>query len=151
MTADQQPSHADPPPRYGSLYAAFGVVALALSASNLYLTFDAEGRLERQSLWDLVHTSGGAEIGFLSLLLIFILVGMCGYAAVRPVRSVAFPLVVAGLALPGALMLMFKVGFTGEPPPFDDGGGMLVSTIWGAIALALVHALHLAIWRRHNR
>lgn len=151
MTAAQEHSHADPLPRYGSLYAAFGVMALALSASNLYLTYDADGRLERQSLWDLVRSSWGAEIGFLSLLLIFVLVGMCGYAAVRPVRSVAFPLVIVGLALMGALMLMFKLGFNGEPPPFDDGAVMLIATAWGAVVLGIVHSVHLAVWRRRHR
>lgn len=150
MTANQGYGHAAAPPRYGSLYGPLAVLALALSGTNLFLTYDSEGQVDRDSLWDMLHTSWGAEVGFISLMLIFVLAGMCAYAAVRPVRSAAFPLVIAGLALLGALMLMAKIGWGERNPPFDDGAIMLISTAWGAVLLGLVHAVHLAIWRRHN-
>ncbi|WP_147916251.1 hypothetical protein [Ruania zhangjianzhongii] len=150
MTAAQEHDHADPLPRYGSLYGPLGVLALALSGTNLFLVYDSDGQVDRDSLWDMLHTSWGTEIGFISLLLIFVLAGLCAYAAVRPVRSIALPVVIAGLAFLGALMLMFKIGWGDRNPPFDDGAIMLISTAWGAVLLGLVHAIHLAIWRRHN-
>lgn len=152
MTAYPEPGRAPGPPRYGSLYGPIGVLALALSGTSFYLgTPNPDGEVYRESLWKMLENPYGAGLALASLLMIFLMVGLCAYAAVRPVRTVVLPVVVALIALGGAIMLMLKVGWGGSDPAFDDGGIMLMNTAWAAVLLGIVHTIHLSLWRVRNR
>ena len=140
------------PPRYGSLYGAIAVLALALNGTSFYLGEpNSSGEVYRESLWKMLERPHGTDLALVSLLMVFLMVGLCAYAAVRPVTSVALPVVVALIALGGAVMLILKVGWGDRDPAFDDGGIMLVNTALGAVLLGIVHTIHLIVWRVRSR
>lgn len=152
MTAGEEYGRVQGPPRYASLYGAIAVLALALNGTSFYLGApNPDGEVYRESLWKMLERPHGASLALVSLLLVFVMVGLCAYAAVRPVTSVALPVTVALLALGGAVMLILKVGWGDSDPAFDDGGIMLVNTALGAVLLGIVHTIHLIVWRRRYR
>ncbi|WP_147916254.1 hypothetical protein [Ruania zhangjianzhongii] len=152
MTAPDEPGRVQGPPRYGSLYGAIAVLALALNGTSFYLGEpNSSGEVYRESLWKMLERPYGMDLALVSLLMVFVMVGLCAYAAVRPVTSVAVPVIVALISLGGAVMLMLKVGWGDSDPAFDDGGIMLMNTAWGAVLLGIVHTVHLIVWRARYR
>ena len=152
MTADEQPGRVQGPPRYGTLYGAIAVLALALNGTSFYLGEpNSSGEVYRESLWKMLERPYGVDLALVSLLMIFLMIGLCAYAAIRPVTSVALPVVVTLIALGGAVMLILKVGWGDRDPAFDDGGIMLVNTALGAALLGIAHTVHLIVWRVRRR
>lgn len=152
MTAGEERGRVQAPPRYGSLYGAIAVLALALNGTSFYLGEpNSDGVVYRESLWKMLESPRGSDLAIASLLMVFLMVGLCAYAAVRPVTSVALPVTVTLIALGGAVMLILKVGWGDRDPAFDDGGIMLVNTAVGAVLLGIVHTIHLIVWRVRSR
>lgn len=140
-----------PPAGYRTLYGPFALGGLLLSTTQLYTREVTEGYPEPRTLWTLLSDPNWAGTSVLSLMLIFLLVGLGVCGAVRAVRSVALPVAMAVLSLVGAVMLMAKIGYSDPAPPFDDGGAMLLTLAWAGVLLGLVHTVHVLIWRRRNR
>lgn len=152
MSMPHPHQHAPGPPSgYRTLYGPFALGGLLLSTTQLYTREVAEGYPERRTLWTLLSDPNWADTSVISLLLIFMLVGLAVGGAVRAVRSVALPVAVAVLSLVGAVMLMAKIGYSDPVPPFDDGGAMLLTLAWAGVLLGMVHTVHVLIWRRRNR
>ncbi|HIZ35379.1 MAG TPA: hypothetical protein H9815_06345 [Candidatus Ruania gallistercoris] len=139
-----------PPAGYRTLYGPFALGGLLLSTTQLYAQEVTEGYPERLTLWSLMSDPNWAGVSAVSLLLIFLLVGLAVGGAVRAVRTVALPIAVAVLSLLGAVMLMAKIGYSDPAPPFDDGGAMLLTLAWAGVVLGIVHTVHVLIWRRRS-
>ena len=146
------PQHAPGAPSgYRTLYGPFAIGGLLLSTTQLYTRQVTEGYPERLTLWSLLSDPNWAGMSAISLMLIFMLVGLGVCGAVRAVRSIALPVAVAVLSLLGAVMLIAKIGYSDPVPPFDDGGAMLVALAGAGVLLGLVHTVHVLIWRRSGR
>lgn len=144
-------NYTDPPAGYRTLYGALAVLVFGLSGTQFYVRDVVEGAPQRETLFTLLGSRWGAGLAMASLLLLFGLVALCIFAAVRTVSSVGLPIAIVVLAVIGAVMLLAKIGFNGPAPAFDDGGTMLVTLAFGAVLLGVVHTVHLLVWRAQNR
>ncbi|HIZ35378.1 MAG TPA: hypothetical protein H9815_06340 [Candidatus Ruania gallistercoris] len=152
MTAHEQPGGVPGPPRYGTVYGAIAVLALALNGTSFYFGApNPGGEVYRESLWKMLERPHGMGLALVSLLMIFLMIGLCAYAAIRPVTSATLPVVVTLIALSGAVMLILKVGWGDSDPALDDGGIMLINTALGAALLGIAHTIHLIVWRARSR
>ncbi|ACQ78922.1 hypothetical protein Bcav_0660 [Beutenbergia cavernae DSM 12333] len=142
------PARPASPPGYGRVYAAIGMLAIALSGTQIYAdVVDGNVTSTYASMWELIGHGRGAAIAMLGLLVLFSVAAACLVAAFRDVRTVGLPITIAVLALLAALMLATKIGAGSPTPTFDDGGAMMVTTAWFTVAFAVVHTVHLLVRR----
>lgn len=141
------------PPNYRGLYGGLAVVVTALSGGQLYADYEDENlSIDYPTLWEMLGSRYGAGLALASLTLIGVLVLLCAIASVRRITPVGIPIAVALIGIGGAAMLIGRVGAgSRHVPELDTAGAMMLMTCWAAIALGVVHAIHLIVVRLRAR
>jgi hypothetical protein len=140
--------------RYARFYAPLAVVLMALvffpPFEDVQQGSIGEVTVTYGSLFDMARRHNGDPAVF-GLIIIAALVVCLAVAVLRPPRHRHLPLVIAGLSGLAALMLLAKPG-TGSPAPdLSSAGRAGVLLLFGTVACAVAHMVHLRVERGRTR
>ncbi|WP_420111195.1 hypothetical protein [Pseudactinotalea sp.] len=140
-------------PSYRGLYGGLALVVAALSGGQLYADYEDENlSIDYPTLWEMLGSRYGAGLALASLTLIGVLVLLAAIASVRPITPVGIPITIALIGIAGAVMLISRVGAgSRHVPELDTAGAMMLMTCWAAVALGVIHAIHLIVVRLSDR